>query len=63
MFGPTTLEPINVGNRVTTKLLNSGVLVKEYEQTFSDWASQIIRVYNNEDFAEFEWLIGPIPVE
>ncbi|KAK6626758.1 hypothetical protein RUM44_009235 [Polyplax serrata] len=61
LFGPTNNKSTLVGDRITTKLLNNGELVKEYEQVFSEWATQIIRIYQ-EDFAEFEWLIGPIPM-
>lgn len=32
-------------------------------QTFNKWISQVIRVYKNEKKAEFQWMVGPIPVE
>ncbi|XP_055376592.1 lysosomal alpha-mannosidase-like [Condylostylus longicornis] len=34
----------------------------EVTQIFNDWISQVIRLYENESIIEFEWLIGPIPV-
>lgn len=40
-----------------------GDLVDEIHQTFTDWLSQVVRVYKTENFVEFEWLVGPIPVE
>lgn len=32
-------------------------------QTFNEWISQVVRIYKNEKTAEFQWLVGPIPVE
>lgn len=37
--------------------------MRSYPQTFNEWISQVIRVYKNEEFAEFEWLVGEIPIE
>lgn len=41
----------------------SGDVVTEVHQVFNSWISQIIRLYNGEDEIEFEWRIGPIPVD
>lgn len=40
-----------------------GSLVEEVHQQFNDWISQVVRVYKNQRYAEFEWMVGPIPVE
>lgn len=40
-----------------------GDLVDEVHQKFTDWLSQVVRVYKTEKFVEFEWLVGPIPVD
>ncbi|XP_033167145.1 lysosomal alpha-mannosidase isoform X2 [Drosophila mauritiana] len=40
-----------------------GDLVQEVHQKFNDWISQVVRVYNKDSFAEFEWLVGPIPID
>lgn len=43
-----------------------GEIYDEIHQVFSDWAKQTIRVYHDEgvnDNIEFEWYVGPIPVE
>ncbi|KAJ8872261.1 hypothetical protein PR048_025863 [Dryococelus australis] len=40
----------------------AGELVDEVHQVFDDWASQVVRVYKEEDHVEFEWLVGPIPI-
>ncbi|XP_016964290.1 lysosomal alpha-mannosidase isoform X2 [Drosophila biarmipes] len=40
-----------------------GDLVQEVHQKFNDWISQVVRVYSRDSFAEFEWLVGPIPID
>ncbi|KAL3274851.1 hypothetical protein HHI36_019633 [Cryptolaemus montrouzieri] len=39
----------------------SGNLVTEVHQKFNEWVSQIVRLYADENFIEFDWLVGPIP--
>ena len=41
----------------------TGDIVDEIHQTFSSWISQVVRIYKQENHVEFEWLVGPIPVE
>lgn len=43
--------------------LHEGELVDEVHQVFNEWISQVIRVYKKEMYVEFEWMVGPIPVE
>lgn len=31
-------------------------------QTFNSWLSQVIRVYKSDNYTEFEWLVGEIPI-
>lgn len=38
-----------------------GPVVTEVHQTFSSYVSQIVRIYEDVDFIEFEWTVGPIP--
>ncbi|XP_065090817.1 lysosomal alpha-mannosidase-like isoform X2 [Ochlerotatus camptorhynchus] len=40
-----------------------GNVVQEVHQVFNDWVSQVIRIYADENHVEFEWLVGPIPVQ
>lgn len=40
-----------------------GSLVEEVHQKFNDWISQVVRVYKQSTYAEFEWLVGPIPID
>ncbi|ESO12620.1 hypothetical protein HELRODRAFT_187930, partial [Helobdella robusta] len=45
-----------------TKLtIFNGNLVSEARQVFSDWASQVIRLYKGANHFEIEWTVGPIP--
>lgn len=37
--------------------------VDEVHQVFNEWISQVVRVYKSENFVEFEWLVGPIPID
>ena len=40
----------------------TGALVQEVHQQFTDWASQVVRIYKGRQDIEIEWTIGPIPV-
>lgn len=40
-----------------------GPVVDEFHQYYNEWLSQVVRVYKDENYAEFQWLVGPIPVE
>ncbi|KAG8221971.1 hypothetical protein J437_LFUL007812 [Ladona fulva] len=57
----TEAKPLSTGPVATTII--RGDIVDEVHQKFSDWGSQVIRVYKEENHIEFNWLVGPIPVE
>lgn len=40
-----------------------GPVVEEVHQAFNEWLSQVIRIYKDDNFAEFEWLVGGVPIE
>ncbi|KAJ8675630.1 hypothetical protein QAD02_011416 [Eretmocerus hayati] len=40
-----------------------GPLVEEIHQTINEWVSQVIRIYNGQNYVEFDWLVGPIPIQ
>ncbi|KAH8410106.1 hypothetical protein KR009_006063 [Drosophila setifemur] len=40
-----------------------GAMVKEIHQHWNEWISQVIRIYENVNRVEFEWMVGPIPVD
>nr|CAD7205491.1 unnamed protein product [Timema douglasi] len=48
--------------KISSSLIPTGDLVEEIHQVFSDWSSQVIRVYKEESHVELEWLMGPIPI-
>lgn len=37
-----------------------GSLVDEVHQVFNSWIKQVIRVYKDQNYIEFDWLVGPI---
>ncbi|XP_049803878.1 lysosomal alpha-mannosidase-like [Schistocerca nitens] len=53
---------VAVSSAVDTKIFK-GELVEEVHQTFTDWISQVTRVYKDKNYIELEWLVGPIPVD
>lgn len=62
IFRPNGTQAYQLTDSAQIKLYQ-GQLVVELHQTFSPWAAQIIRVYQTESLVEFDWIIGPIPVE
>jgi lysosomal alpha-mannosidase len=47
-------------NRAEVTVVN-GKTYQEVQQVFSDYASQVVRLYKGANFVEFEYTIGPIP--
>jgi lysosomal alpha-mannosidase len=37
--------------------------IHEVRQHWNEWVSQTIRVYEDEEYIEFDWTVGPIPVD
>ncbi|KAL0809393.1 hypothetical protein ABMA28_011582 [Loxostege sticticalis] len=60
-FRPDSDRPTPVTEKVSYNAIR-GSLVKEIRQRFSDWITQIIRLYRGEEFLEIEWVIGPVPI-
>lgn len=58
---PNTSETI-IGTDVQLTVIR-GDLVDEVHQIFSDWISQVVRIYKTERYIEFEWLVGPIDTD
>lgn len=40
-----------------------GKIVEEVHQIFTDWISQVVRVYKDDNHFELEWLAGPLPID
>ncbi|KAL1425013.1 hypothetical protein MTO96_019592 [Rhipicephalus appendiculatus] len=62
IFNPADDEPYDLGTHVTYRIIKGNV-VQEIQQVFDSWITQVIRLYKGLDIIEFEWMVGPIPVE
>lgn len=62
IFRPNGTHAYRVSKKADIDLYKGDLLI-ELHQTFNDWISQIIRIYSNENLVEFDWLVGPIPIE
>lgn len=62
IFRPNDSRPVEI-SEVAEYEIYEGKIVAELRQVFNDWTSQIVKVYKGESLVEFDWLIGPIPVE
>ena len=60
-FRPNSSTPFNVSvdNHAKITVFKNSV-VQEVHQVFNPWISQVVRLYSNKPFAEFEYTIGPI---
>ncbi|XP_055684931.1 lysosomal alpha-mannosidase isoform X1 [Lutzomyia longipalpis] len=61
IFRPNSTERW-VTDHVNVKVIK-GPVVEEVHQTFNDWISQVVRIYRDYNYVEFEWLVGSIPVD
>jgi lysosomal alpha-mannosidase len=50
-----------ITNAKLVSTFNSGPL-HEVAQQWTDWVSQTIRTYEDEEYVEFDWVVGPIPI-
>ncbi|XP_071952735.1 lysosomal alpha-mannosidase-like [Antedon mediterranea] len=57
----STPEPLFNGKSVSLSVIE-GNLIQEVHQQFQPWLSQVVRIREGQDFAEFEWTVGPIPI-
>lgn len=64
-FRPNSSTPFNISEKnqakITAVLKNS--IVQEIQQVFSPWVSQVVRLYSNKPYAEFEYTVGPIEMD
>ncbi|XP_035912888.1 lysosomal alpha-mannosidase-like [Anopheles stephensi] len=61
IFRPNGTEK-TVTENVQLKVVK-GATVQEVHQVFNEWISQVVRIYADESHVEFEWMVGPIPVD
>ena len=62
IFRPNGTEAFAISDTATLTVYR-GAIVQEVHQQFSDWASQIVRIYKGQSDVEIEWTIGSIPVD
>ncbi|XP_006875234.1 PREDICTED: lysosomal alpha-mannosidase-like [Chrysochloris asiatica] len=62
VFTPDNLKPLPVNLSPEIHLVKTA-LVQEVHQKFSDWCSQVVRLYPGQRQLELEWTVGPIPLE
>ncbi|XP_012143157.2 lysosomal alpha-mannosidase II isoform X2 [Megachile rotundata] len=62
IFRPKSVSGKNFANTATYEIYK-GPVVEEIHQVVNDWVSQVIRVYKRQEYVEFDWLVGPIPVK
>ncbi|XP_050302527.1 lysosomal alpha-mannosidase-like isoform X2 [Anthonomus grandis grandis] len=60
LFRPDEDNPIAKISDTATFEVYSGNIVTEVHQTFNKYVKQIIKVYENEEYLEFDWIVGPI---
>ncbi|XP_049516029.1 lysosomal alpha-mannosidase-like isoform X2 [Dermacentor silvarum] len=64
IFRPEDQEPLPVADKAELVYIEkNGSIVQEVHQKFSEWLTQVIRVYDDADFVEFDWVVGSIPVD
>ncbi|KAK1303873.1 hypothetical protein QJS10_CPB11g01988 [Acorus calamus] len=62
IFRPNGAPPTVVSRSVPLRVIR-GPLVDEVHQQFNSWIYQVTRLYKDKEHAEFEFTIGPIPVD
>lgn len=61
IFRPSPDSPVALPfTEVVKTTTYKGYYVDEVHQQFGDCALQVIRVYKNEPYIEFDWIVGPI---
>ena len=67
VFRPFPGDQLPLRMTKSTSILGVVCVVSEFytevRQTFSNWATQIIRINDGSDAIELEWTVGPVPVE
>ncbi|XP_007421015.1 lysosomal alpha-mannosidase isoform X1 [Python bivittatus] len=61
IFRPDTSKPFPIAQEARIYQMKTQV-VQELYQNFSDWCSQVVRLYAGQPYVELEWTVGPIPI-
>ena len=63
IFRPNKSQPLDVTTLNKADIyVTKGPVYEEIRQVFGVYVSQVVRLYKNADYAEFEHTVGPIPV-
>ncbi|XP_076763477.1 lysosomal alpha-mannosidase II isoform X2 [Xylocopa sonorina] len=62
IFRPKSISTKNFVEPGSSKVYK-GPLVQEIHQCVNEWVCQVVRVYKGKEYVEFNWLVGPIPVQ
>uniref|UniRef100_A0A8D0BFU9 Alpha-mannosidase n=1 Tax=Salvator merianae TaxID=96440 RepID=A0A8D0BFU9_SALMN len=62
IFRPNNSEPFPIAKGAQAYHVKTQV-VEEVYQNFSDWCSQVVRLYAGQPYVELEWTVGPIPIQ
>ncbi|XP_071747296.1 lysosomal alpha-mannosidase-like [Lepeophtheirus salmonis] len=63
IFRPLSQVPIPFPNPIEKPIIRRSKNVIELELKYSNWTSLVTRIFRNEEYFEFEWLVGPIPTD
>lgn len=61
LFAPKHPAAQEFHGNATCRIVTSTV-VQEVHQWFNPWLSQVVRLYINQDYIEFDWIVGPVPM-
>ncbi|KAL4362664.1 hypothetical protein GQ457_04G014770 [Hibiscus cannabinus] len=62
IFRPNDTDSTKLGDGASFTVLR-GPILDEVHQKISSWVYQITRVYKEKEYAEFEFTVGPIPID
>lgn len=61
IFRPSPDQPEAVTAADTVNITTyKGLLFHEIHQVYNEWLTQVIRIYQEENYVEFDWIVGPI---
>ncbi|KAG0420604.1 hypothetical protein HPB47_003384 [Ixodes persulcatus] len=62
LFSPDSPVAVEFKDNITCRIVTT-TLVHEVHQWINPWISQVIRLYVSEDYVEFDWTLGPVPLK
>ncbi|KAL1517915.1 hypothetical protein ABEB36_001615 [Hypothenemus hampei] len=63
IFRPSSEVPLEPISETASFEIYRGQIVTEIHQTFNDYLTQVVRIYENELYIEFDWVVGPINID